>query len=200
MNTEVNVGVSDMQNNPHFAAAQERVQELRRMRELIPHFVIAASARESRRLNSTASVPPEFVELTAVAITHQDALVRGTSMPPAEIRDLMSYGEAYGPLADELEALAQFIRHSIAAARHAAGTEALTTYALARRLARQAQNAGLAPYVTDMRRALGRVRTSTPEERAKKAAAKAAKAAAAADKAAVAANKAAAAVAPQQQS
>lgn len=200
MNTEVNVGVSDVQNNPHYAAAQERIQELRRMRELVPHFAIPASARDSKRLNNAASVPPQFVELTAVAMTHQNTLVRGDSIPPAEIRDLMSYGDAYAPLADELEALAQFIRHSVAAARHAAGTEALTTYALVRRLAKQPKNAGLAPYVTDMRRALGRVRTSTPEERAKKAAAKAARAAAVADKAAIAANKAAAALPPQQQS
>ena len=183
MNPKDNVGVSDVpSNNPHFAAAQERIQELRRMRELIPHFVIPASTRDSQRLSNAASVPPEFVELTAVATTHQNALVRGDSTAPAEIRDLMSYGEAYGPLADELEALAPFLRHSIAAARHAAGTEALTTYALARRLARQAKNAGLAPYVADMRRALGRVRKPSPETLAKRAAAKAARAAAAPDK------------------
>ena len=195
MNTKNNVGVSDVpNNNPHFAAAQERIEELRRMRELIPHFVIPASAREARRLHSAASVSPAFVELTAVAMTHQNALVRGDSILPPGMRDLMSYGEAYGPLVDELEALAQFIRHSIAAARHAAASEALTTYALARRLARQPKNADLAPYVTDMRRALGRVRKLTPETLAKRAAAKAARDEAKAAKAA------AALVPPQQQS
>jgi hypothetical protein len=35
---------------------------------------------------------------------------------PAEVRDLMSYSDAYDPLADELEAFAQFIRHSTTAA------------------------------------------------------------------------------------
>ena len=184
MNTQENVGVTDVQNNTHFAAAQERIQELLRMRELIPRFVIPASARDSQRLRSAASVPPEFVELTAVAMTHQNTLVRGDSIPPVEIRDLMSYGDAYGPLADELEALAQFIRHSIAAARHAAGTEALTTYALMRRLAKQVKNAGLAPYVADMRRALGRGRKPSPETLAKRAAKKAETAAAKAAKAA----------------
>ena len=183
MNTQENVVLADapseVPNTSHFAAAQERVQELRRMREVIPHFVIPASARDSQRLNSAASVPPEFVELTATAITHQNSLVRGDSMAPAEIRDRMSYGEAYRPLADELEAFAQFIRHSIAVARNEAGSEALTTYALAQRLAKKPKTAGLAPYVTDMRRALGRTRKLSPDVLAKRAAEKAARAAAA---------------------
>lgn len=199
MDTKENVGVSDVLNNPHFAAAQERVQELRRMQELIPRFVIPASPRDAKRLHSAASVPPEFVELSAVAMTHQNALVRGESIPPVEIRDLMSYAEAYGPLADELEALAQFIRHSITAARNAAGSEALTTYALAQRLAKQPKTAGLAPLVADMRRALGRGRKSSPEVVAKQTAAAAAKAAAKAEKAAAKADKTAAAlVSPKQ--
>ena len=161
--------VSTVQNSPHFAAAQERVQELRRMREVIPGFAVPASAHEARRLHSAASVPPEFVELTSVAKMHEASLVRGDSLTPAETRDLMSYGEAYSPFADELEAFAQFVRHSIAAARNAAGSEALTTYALAQRLAKQPKTAGLTPFVRDMRRALGRTRKPSPEVVAKKA-------------------------------
>lgn len=161
--------VSAVPSNSHTAAAQERVQELRRMREVIPRFVIPASAHDAKRMHSAASVPPEFVELTSVAKTHEAALVRGDSLTPAETRDLMSYGEAYSPLADELEAFAQFVRHSIAAARNAAGSEALTTYALAQRLAKQPKTAGLTPFVRDMRRALGRTRKPSPEVVAKKA-------------------------------
>lgn len=159
----------------HSGSAQARLQELRQMRELIPYFVIPASARERARLNSAASVPPEFVELTAVAVVNEKSLVRGDATPPAEVRDRMGYAEAYGPLADELEALAQFIRHSITAARHQAGVEALTTYALAQRLVKQPGNAHLAPYVTDMRRALGRVRKLTAEERKQRRATRAAR-------------------------
>jgi len=182
MNPKENVVIpdvpSEVPNGSHYAAAQERVQELRRMREVIPHFAIPASRRDAQRLVNAASVPPEFVELTATAMTHQNSLVRGDSMPPADMRDHMSYGEAYSPLADELEALAQFVRHSITAARSAAGSEALTTYALAQRLAKKPKTAGLAPYVADMRRALGRTRKPKPEDPEKKAAKQAAKAAA----------------------
>jgi hypothetical protein len=125
-------------------------------------------------------------------MTHQrNALVRGDSLPPAEIRDLMSYGEAYTPFADELEALAQFVRLSVAAARNLAGSEALTTYALAQRLAKQPKTAGLKPFVADMRRALGRFRKLTPEVQTKKAEREAEKAAEKATKAAEKAAKAA---------
>ncbi|HEX7152154.1 MAG TPA: hypothetical protein VF618_11765 [Thermoanaerobaculia bacterium] len=92
------------------------------------------------------------------------------------MRDLLSYAMAYAPLADELEALAQAVRHSVITARNKVGQEALTIYALAQRMARLAENAGLAAHVADMRRKLGRVPSAEARERraAKKAAAQAA--------------------------
>jgi hypothetical protein len=111
-----------------------------------------------------------------VAVTNQKALVREERVPPAEIRDLVSYADAYSPVADELEALAQFVRHSVTVARNTAGSEALTTYSLAQRLAKMPQHAHLVPYVADMRRALGRGRKLTPEEVAQKATDRAARA------------------------
>jgi hypothetical protein len=162
--------------------AQERIQELLRWREQIPRFVIPATPDATRRLSTVASVPPIFVELTNVAVANQAVLVRQEGAVPARVRDLMSYADAFSPLADELEALAHFVRYSVAAARYEAGTEALTTYSLAQRLAKLPQNADLKPHVADMRRALGRTRKPTLEEAAKKAADRAAKAAAKAAK------------------
>lgn len=162
--------------NPHAETAQQRVNELRQTRAVIPHFVIPASAKDTARLQSAASVPPEFVELTAMAVANENALVRGGAATPAQVRDLMHYADAYDPYADELDALAQFVRHSVTAARHAAGSEALTTYSLARRLAKKPEHAALVPRVADMRRALGRGRKPSPEAVAKKAEAAADKA------------------------
>jgi hypothetical protein len=173
----------------HAEAAQQRVQELRRWRELIPHFVMPESTDETQRLSSAASVPPEFIELTNVAVANQPDMVRNNGATAAEVRDLVSYADAYDPLADELEAFAQFLRHSTKAARNLAGTEALNRYAIAQRLARQRKTAHLAPHVADMRRALGRVRPTSPEAAAQKAAARAAKATARAAKAAARAAK-----------
>ena len=169
-------GVSAESTNPHVEAAHARLQELRLMRDQIPRFLIPATSKEALSLNNAASVPPEFVELTLVSVASQKALVRGESATPAEIRDHLRYAEAYSPLADELEALAQFVRFSVNAARNAAGSEALTIYSLAQRLAKRREYAGLVPYVADMRRALGRMRKRSPEAVAKREAAKAAKA------------------------
>ena len=172
--------------NPYVEAVHARLQELRLMRDQIPRFVIPATSKEAVRLNNAASVPPQFIELTAVAVAGQKALVRGEGATPVQMRDLMRYAEAYSPMADELEAFAQFVRFSVKTALNAAGSEALTTYSLAQRLAKRRENAGLVPHVADMRRALGRTRKQSPEAVAKREAVKAARAA---EKAARAAGK-----------
>jgi len=141
----------------HVLAAQLRVEEIRQMRQTIPNFVTPEAKGDHRRLTNVASVPPEFVELMAMAITNSSALVREETSP-AEMRDSMVYADAYSPVVEELEALTQFLRFSIAAARHKAGIAALTTYALAQRLAKRKETAHLAPHVAAMRRALGRGR------------------------------------------
>lgn len=177
MSTKENAA-SPVQTTSYTESAQARLRDLQVMRDLIPHFRMPTSTNETNRLSSAASLSPQFVELAAVAVTNQTALVRTDGASAAEVRDLMSYGDAFSPVADELEALAQFIRHSVAAARNKAGREALTTYSLAQRLAKHPETAYLAPYVADMRRALGRGRKPSAEVVAKRAAAKAAKAAA----------------------
>ncbi|HXA20221.1 MAG TPA: hypothetical protein VN380_24800 [Thermoanaerobaculia bacterium] len=137
-------------------AAQVLVAEVRAMRDRVPDLVIPDSKGATQKLVSVASVPPQFVELTAVAVTNSEALVRKGGADAAQLRDLLRYADAYEPFADELEALAQFVRHSVVTARHKAGTEALATYAIAQRLAKLPETADLAPHVADMRRALGK--------------------------------------------
>ncbi|HXH92719.1 MAG TPA: hypothetical protein VNN25_14145 [Thermoanaerobaculia bacterium] len=141
----------------HTDAVQALVEETRAMRDRVPNLVIPSKG-DRRRLAPAASVPPAFVERTAVAVTNSAALVRGGGLDPARTRDLMDFSSAYLLWADELEATAEFVRHSAIAARNQAGSDALTTFALARRLAKPPENADLAPHVEDMRRALGRTR------------------------------------------
>ena len=162
--------------NIHAEAAQLRLDELRQWREQIPRFAIPETSDAMQRLSQAASIPAVFIELTNVAVANHIALVRADAAPPAEVRDLVAYADAYVTLPDELEAVAQFIRYSTTAARNLAGTEALTTYALAQRLAKQKRYAHLKPHVADMRRALGKQRKPKPEETAEKAAERAANA------------------------
>jgi hypothetical protein len=148
-NTEVPTQIS------HIDGAQACVEEIRALRQRIPNFAIPESTDAGRRLAPVASLPQQFIELAAMAVKNSAMLVRRSGADPAQLRDLMSFAEAYSPVADELEALAHFIRHSVALARNKAGSDALTTYALARRLAKRPETADLAPHVNDMRNALG---------------------------------------------
>ena len=144
-------------------AAQAMIKQARDMRQKVPKLVIPTSKGEGSRLSNAASVPPEFVELTAVSATYSAPLARQGALGPAETRDLIRYAVAFDPVADELEALARFIRHSTLVARNRAGSEALTIYAIAKVLAKHQETADLVPFVEDMRRALGRTRKSKPK-------------------------------------
>src|SRR5260370_2015660 len=112
----------------HIDAAQALVVEIRAMRQQIPNLVTTATELDIKRLVPAASVPPKFVELTSVAVKNSPEPV-GPGLDADEIRDQIMYADAYLPVADELEALAQFIRHSVTTAKHKAATAALTRYA-----------------------------------------------------------------------
>jgi len=139
----------------YLVTAQERVDEIRAMREKIPNFVIPSFKGERQRLTTAASVPPQFVEQVAMTIKNSEKLVAAGAADADRIRDLMNFAEAYDSVADEFEAMAGFVRHSVTVAKNTAGSYALTTYALAQRLAKRPESADLAPHVDDMRRALG---------------------------------------------
>ena len=149
---------STTEQSTHSQTAQARVEEIRTMRQKIPNFVFPVAKGETRRLINAAAVSPQFVELTAVAIANSPYLVRGGSPDADGLRDLLAFADAYGPVADELVALAHFIRHSVIAAKNKAGSAALTTYVLAQRLAKRPETADLAPHAEAMGRALGRSR------------------------------------------
>jgi hypothetical protein len=157
MSTQNEAPVTPTPTQPSYAeSAQERIAEIRAMRQIIPNLVIPESKGALRRLASAASVPRQFVDLAAVAVVNNSALVRAGSQDLAQDSDLTLYAEAYGPVADELEALASFVRHSVTKAKNKVGSGALTTYALAKRLAKQPETADLIPHVDDMSKALGR--------------------------------------------
>jgi 5-carboxymethyl-2-hydroxymuconate isomerase len=139
----------------YMEAAVALIDDIRALKQRVPNFVVPESKKSRQQLAPAASVPPQFVDLAALAVRNHEVLTRGGNFGLAQIRDRMSYAEAYGPVADELEAMALFVRHSVRVARNEAGSNALTTYALAKRLAKRPETAALAPHVDDMRLALG---------------------------------------------
>ena len=158
-NEKTSIQATPLEGSARTAAAQATIAKVRAMRDEIPDFTSPAFLGDGRQIAAVASVPAGFVERINVAVTNTPTLGREVVVDPALSRDLMTYADAYAPLADELEALALFVRHSVASARHTAAIDALTTYALAQRLAKRPEHAAeLAPHVQDMRQALGRRR------------------------------------------
>jgi hypothetical protein len=150
----------------HKAAAAAIIDEVRGLKDRIPHFVIPESRADRQRLVRAASLPPEFIDLTSMATRNNEDLARGGNSGPDKTEDLNRYAEAYGPLADELEAMALFVRHSVRTAKNQAGSNALMTYAMAQRLAKRPETASLAPHVEDMRRALANPRPKAKSKQA----------------------------------
>jgi len=144
------------------------IDDIRALKQRVPKFVVPESKKARVAIASAAAVPPLFVDLAALAIRNHEELSRGGGFGLAQIRDRMSYADAYSAVADELEAMALFVRHSVRVAQNEAGSSALTTYALAKRLAKRPESAALAPHVEDMRNALG----ARGKSRSKKAAPK----------------------------
>ena len=151
---EKEAGSQDVVPSVHTQGAQTYIEQVLAMHETIPYFAIPRSPQDLQRVNSTASLPPEFIELAATAISLTEDLRRGTS-DANRVRDLMDFATAYAPLADRLEATAKFLQYSINLARSLAGREALATYELAKRLIKNPAMSGLTPYVDNMRLALG---------------------------------------------
>ena len=140
----------------HTQAAQTLIETIRGMRATIPNFVIPATRADRLRLNRIATLPADFIETTVVAVRNNPVLVRGgADSDPETVRDLLSFAEAYDPVADELQALVKFLRHSTRAARGRAGSEALLTYSVTKRLAKLPATADLVPVRDAMKRTLG---------------------------------------------
>ncbi len=136
-------------------AAQALIEKVRALQQEVPNFTFPKPGSSTQSLSRCASVPPQFVYSTAAAVQNNPVLVRGGAADPDQLRNLMAFGEAYTPLADEIEAFGRFLRHTIAAAKNEAGAEALTTYSLTQRLSKRAGTAYLAPVAEALRHVLG---------------------------------------------
>lgn len=137
-------------------AAQAVLDSIRAIHEQIPGYTPPRTPGETKKLTTSAAVPSDFVELVAVAIKGSPALSAASNVNADSLRDAVGFGAAFSPVADELEAMARAVRHTVALRKSAAGTDALNTYNLAKSLTRRPEGADLAAQVAEMRKALGR--------------------------------------------
>ena len=156
MSTDSNTNVS------HTEAVQTLIDQIRTMQQNIPNFTFPKPGSGNRNMIKAASTPAVFIELAAAAIRNNPVLSRVGGADPEQLRDLISFAEAYAALVQTVEQFAGFLRHTITAARNEAGVEALAAYALAQRLSRHPKTAYLKPIAASLRAALPRTGTKKP--------------------------------------
>lgn len=147
----------------HVEAVRALLADVRAVRDRIGGFV-HDRRKERSRLNLNAAVSDQFFEACATAIEASPPLAAAAQVQSAELRDIISFSQAYTSLAAELELTARGLRYTIAQRRAATAQLALQAYALAKGLNRPSDRAVLVPHIDSMRRGLKRKRKSQPAE------------------------------------
>ena len=156
--TEVEVPVS------HAEAARLLSESLRAMQSTIDGFVLPPSPLDAQsRLRGHLALPDAFFVELAVALESSElfaAALKAASiqLTPAEIRDMLRYGEAYLPFADALERFARGIRHTVLARRAKVGRVASSAYRIAQGMNLLADVSLPVPQAESMKRAFGKRR------------------------------------------
>ena len=150
------MSVDTTSNVSHTEAAKALIEKIQALRDSIPNLAIPESSAAGRRLAGTAGLSHDFVEMTVAATENNSHVAVEGSMDAAQMRDLVTFAEAYEPAVAEAEALMRFLKHTVKAAKSKAGVQALLTYAVTQRLAKQPATAYLRPVAEAMRQKLGR--------------------------------------------
>jgi len=126
-----------------------------------PHPSTATSVRGAR------TVSREFIVSMIAAVEATPALQTVGTFDTEEARATLQFIDAFRPIADRLAALLASINYTMASRRAKVAAAAMTTYAVAKGLARDAESAPLAAHLETLRRDLGRrnrpARSVTPD-------------------------------------
>jgi hypothetical protein len=137
------------------ADAETLIKQLRAMQNSVPGFEVL-KVGQRRALGPAANASNDFLLATAAAVDASPALAAATQLDPPSIHDVITFDEGFSQLADEAEALARGIRHTIAIRRAKVGEQSLQAYSIAQGLARS--NGDLRLHVADVKSKLGRGR------------------------------------------
>ena len=119
----------------HAETALRLVETLRSLQNGISGFVIPPAPLDRQmRPREHRLLPDRFFESMAVALDSSAQFAASTKLTSAEIRDMLRYGEAYLPVAAELERFARGIRYGVASRRANVGRLASAAYRIAQGL------------------------------------------------------------------
>lgn len=109
------------------------------------------------------TVSREFIASMIAAVEAMPELQSVRTFDPEEARATLQFIDAFRPIADRLAALLASVNYRMASRRTKVASAAMTTYAVARGLARDPDSAPLAAHLDILRRDLGR--TNRPPHR-----------------------------------
>lgn len=139
----------------HTEAARQLLANLRSMQATIDGFAFPSSPLDPQsRPRNFRLLPDGLFASLAVALETSPPWAAGIELTPAEIRDMLRYGEAYLPVADELERFARGIRYLVGMRRAKVGRKAASAYQIAKGLNLLGDIALLVPEVESMKRAI----------------------------------------------
>src|SRR5579872_2437054 len=110
-------------NSPN-VLARTIIDKIHAIQEAIPGHT-PATPTEGRALIPAATLPSPFIEAACSAIESSDSLRIAMKMEPDAARDAVAFAIAFESVADELDATARVLRHTINVIRAKAGDDAL---------------------------------------------------------------------------
>jgi hypothetical protein len=96
----------------HTAEAQAMLDRVEAWRKEIRTFAFPVPKGDRRKMATARTVPAEFLEQAAVAMRGIEALSRGNN-DPDEMRSLVQYALAFGPVAAAIVRLGAEMQHSV---------------------------------------------------------------------------------------
>jgi hypothetical protein len=127
------------------------LQDLRAIRERIPHFVLP-HASHPKLTGLATRVPQAAVEAGFAACSAKEALAKSIDVPAARFDE--EYSAAFAELRDELKTLHSGLDYTIRLKRFSVGQATLRVLNIARRLAKGPENAHLRSHIEVMEKAL----------------------------------------------
>src|ERR1041385_1179016 len=145
----------------HPEAARRLIESLQAMQGTIEGLVIPPQPLDAQsRLRGHRLFPDAFFVALAVAMESSEPFVgalkaASIQLTPAEIRDMLRYGEAYLPFAEARERFARGIRHTVFGRRAKVGRVASSAYRIAQGMNLLVDVSLPVPQARSMKRGLG---------------------------------------------
>ena len=159
---ETNPSIPETTQPDLVVLAAQLVQDLRRVRERIPDFVLPHTT-QPRLSGRAANVPLPVIEAGFAACDNQEALQKSIDL--AGVQYDHRFSSIFVELRDEANTLAAGLDHTIRYKRYRVGQAMLRVFNVARTLAKAPENAHLRVHIAAMDKALNRRRRNgkTPE-------------------------------------